>query len=82
LLYIKANTTQEGGKTMTGTIHGYMVHRLQDELKNRGNIEVSYDVMSASLLNVLLDMDKDVEHRAEIELPTGNILIKHNYKGF
>ena len=61
---------------MTGTLHGYMVHRLQDELKKRGNIDVSYDVMSTSLLNVLIDMDTDVQKGEFIELPSGRGFIK------
>ena len=66
---------------MTGTMHGYMIYRLQDELKARGGHDVSYDVMSAALSNVLMAMDGDVLHGESIELPSGNRMVKRNYQG-
>ncbi len=66
---------------MTGTLHGYLVYRLQDGLKNKG-FDISYDDISESLSNALLELDKDMKHNEDIELPTGNILKKKNYKGY
>ena len=63
---------------MTGTLSGYLVYRLQSELKTRG-IQVLYQDMIDALTNSLLELDRDMIVGNSIELPTGNRLIKEGY---
>lgn len=60
---------------MTGTLHGLLIYRLQDELKKRGH-EISYDNLSDSLVNVLVKIDDDVLTGEFVALPSGRGFIK------
>jgi len=64
---------------MTGTLHGYMVYRLQGEIKKRGGPEIPYSIISGALLEVLAQLDKDMDGGEYIELPNGRELIKARY---
>ena len=61
---------------MTGTLSGYLVYRLQDGIKKRTRITLSYDDLIEPLTDALLQLDKDMLKDEFIELPTGTALYK------
>lgn len=64
---------------MTGTLSGYLVHRLQDKIKDRTGITISYNDMIYALAESLIELENDMQPGDIIDLPTGRYLTISNY---
>jgi hypothetical protein len=58
---------------MTGTLSGYLVYRVQHNLKLRGH-EIPYEDLIRALTMASMDLDRDMEAGEVITLPTGREL--------
>lgn len=64
---------------MTNTLFGYMVYRLQDKLRelndtNGYTVDISYSFMETAIIDVLVELTKDMENGESISLPDGSEL--------
>lgn len=65
---------------MTGTLVGYMIYRLQDKIKTHTGTKLTYNLLDGILSEIFMDLDGDMKHCESILFPSGNTLVKQDYK--
>jgi hypothetical protein len=57
-----------------------MIYRLQDGIKKHIGVQITYNLMVDILSDIFNELDKDMKHCESIQLPSGNVLTKQNFK--